>query len=154
MDLTVEAVVRAKPSSELIAVPASASVAEAVAVMVERDIGAVVVRTEDALVGGIFTERDLLLRVAHPGLDAARTPVSLVMTRQVRFVPPATSIHAALELMYRERHRHLLVIDGPHVHGLISMRDLTSYLIQHGEGRFEAAVRARLQQQAPPAGER
>ncbi len=52
------------------------------------------------------------------------------MTRDVRFVPPSTTIHTALELMYRERHRHLLVIDGPHVHGLVSMRDLVNHLVE------------------------
>jgi hypothetical protein len=43
--------------------------------------------------------------------------------------------------MYVQRYRHLLVIDGPRVHGLISMRDLVYQMIRHGEGRFEAAVR-------------
>jgi CBS domain-containing protein len=43
--------------------------------------------------------------------------------------------------MHVHRIRHLLVIDGPRVHGLISMRDLAYQLIRHGEGRFEAAVR-------------
>ena len=63
------------------------------------------------------------------------------MTRDVRFVSPGTTLEAALALMYVHRFRHLLVIDGPHVHGLVSMRDLVYQLIRHGEGRFEAAVR-------------
>jgi CBS domain-containing protein len=59
----------------------------------------------------------------------------------VRFVSPGTTIEAALALMWVQRFRHLLVIDGPLVHGLVSMRDLAYHLIVHGEGRFEAAVR-------------
>lgn len=122
-------------------VDASAVVEEAVEMMANLAIGAVVVSTEDALVGGIFTERDLMMRVVRPGLDPKATPISLVMTRDVHFVSPGTTLEAALALMYVHRHRHLLVIDGPHVHGLVSMRDLAYHLIRHGEGRFEAAVR-------------
>jgi len=67
-----------------------------------------------------------------------------VMTRDVRFVSPGTTVEAAMALMQVNRFRHLLVMDGPRVLGLVSMGDMTNYLIRHGEGRFEAAVRARL----------
>ena len=97
--------------------------------------------TEDGLVAGIFTERDLLVRVVNAGRDPKPTPLSLVMTRDVRFVSPGTTIEAALALMHVHGFRHLLVIDGPQVHGLVSMRDLVYQMIRHGEGRFEAAVR-------------
>ena len=138
---SVEAVIRNKASGELVTVEASATVAEAVAVMAERRVGAVLIMTEDRLVGGIFTERDVLVRVVHAGRDPKTTPVSLVMTRDVRFVTPGTTIEAALALMHLNRHRHLLVNDGPKVHGLVSIGDLVRQLIEHGEGRFEAAVR-------------
>jgi CBS domain-containing protein len=121
-------------------------VAEAVDVMANRRVGAVIIKTEDDLVGGIFTERDLLVRVVRAGLDAKKTPISLVMTRDVRFVTPGTTIEAALSLIHVNRHRHLLVIDGPHVHGLISIGDLVRQMIEHGEGRFEAAVRESTEQ--------
>ena len=141
MRQTVEAVVRTKASDELISVAASATVAEAVDVMATRRVGAVVIKTEDGLVGGIFTERDLLVRVVRAGLDPKKTPISLVMTRDVRFVTPGTTIEAALSLIHVNRHRHLLVIDGPRVFGLISIGDLVRQMIEQGEGRFEAAVR-------------
>ena len=126
---------------QLYSVPASSMVEEAVELMADREIGAVVVSTEDQLVGGIFTERDLLNRVVRAGLDPRKTPLSLVMTREVRFVTPGTTLEAALALMYVHRHRHLVVMDGPHLHGIVSMRDLAYQLIRHGEGRLEAAVR-------------
>jgi CBS domain-containing protein len=138
---TVEAVLRNKASDEMVTVEASATVADAVDVMVKRRIGAVLIMTEDQLVGGIFTERDVLVRVVHAGRDPRTTPISLVMTRDVRFVTPGTTIEAALALMHVNRHRHLLVMDGPRVMGLVSMRDLAYHLIRHGEGRFEAALR-------------
>jgi CBS domain-containing protein len=142
--MTVSTVLEAlkdKGMDRLYSLPASASVAQAVEMMAENEIGAVLVSTEDELVGGIFTERDVMMRVVRAGLDPKRTVLSMVMTRDVHFVSPGTTLEAALALMYVHRHRHLLVIDGPHVHGLVSIRDLAYQLIRHGEGRFEAAVR-------------
>jgi CBS domain-containing protein len=141
MQTTLDIVVRDKGSEDLITVPASATVAEAVAVMAEREVGAVLIMNEDGLVSGIFTERDVLVRVVKAGRDPKTTPMSLVMTRDVSFVTPGTTVEAALSLMYVKHFRHLLVIDGPKVHGLLSLRDLAYQLIRRGEGRFEAAVR-------------
>ena len=155
MKQTVETVMALKEhADELITVDAGATVMEAVNTLAAHRIGAVLIRNEDGLIDGIFTERDLALRVVHAGLDPKTTPVSMVMSRDVRFVTPGTSVEAALALMQLNRFRHLLVMDGPRVLGLLSMGDMANYLIRHGEGRFEAAVRARLQQQATSAGER
>lgn len=140
--LTLADLVGDRRADELISLPASASVAEAVALMTEREVGAVLAMNEDGLVAGLFSERDLLARVVAAGLDAKSTPLSLVMTRNVKFVSPGTSTEAALALMHLHRFRHLLVIDGPRVYGLVSMRDLVVQVITRGEGRYEAAVRA------------
>jgi CBS domain-containing protein len=146
MQQTVATVMALKAhADELITVDAGASVTDAVDALAEHRIGAVLIRNEDGLVDGIFTERDLLLRVVHARLDPATTPVSLVMTRDVRFVSPGTTLEAAMALMQLNRFRHLLVMDGPRVLGLVSMGDMTNHLIRHGEGRFEAAVRGRLE---------
>jgi CBS domain-containing protein len=138
---TIDMVLRDRASDALYTVPAAAPVSEAVALMAQREIGAVLAMTEDGLVAGVFSERDLLIRVVAAGRDPAQTPLSLVMTRDVQFVSPGTTLEAALALMYVQHFRHLLVIDGPKVHGLVSMRDLAYQLIRHGEGRLDAAVR-------------
>jgi len=138
--MLIEEVVRARGGDELHTVPASATVGEAVALMAAREIGAVLVMTEDALVGGIFTERDLLMRVVHAGLHSQATPISLVMTRNVRFVSPGTTVEAAMALMHVNRHRHLLVIDGPIVHGLVSMRDLVYQIVRRSPQGFAEAL--------------
>lgn len=140
-NLTIAELVQDRRADELITVPASASVADAVAVMTEREVGAVVVINEEGLPGGIFSERDLLARVVAAGRDPKATPLSLVMTRDPKFVPPGTSTEAALALMHLHRFRHLLVIDGPRLYGLVSMRDLVVQIITAGTGRYEAAVR-------------
>ena len=138
--ILIEEVVRDRGSDELFSVPASGTVGDAVDVMALRDIGAVLVMNEDQLVAGIFTERDLLMRVVQVGLNPRSTPVSLVMTRDVRFVTPATTVEAALALMHLQRHRHLLVIDGPQVHGLVSMRDLVHQIVRRGTPAFGSAT--------------
>jgi CBS domain-containing protein len=117
--------------------------------MAEREIGAVLVMTEDDLVAGIFTERDLLMRIVKPGLDPKATAISLVMTRNVHFVSPGTTIEAAMALMHINRHRHLLVIDGPRVHGLVSMRDLVYQIVRRGQERFDAVLDAGAAGPAP-----
>ena len=139
--LTVAELLKDRRSDELITLPAAASVAEAVTVMTERDIGAVLVMNDEGLVAGIFSERDLLARVVAERRDPKTTPLSLVMSRDVKFVSPGTVTEAALALMHLLRVRHLLVIDGPHVHGVVSMRDLVVQIIRSGEGRYESAVR-------------
>jgi CBS domain-containing protein len=77
------------------------------------------------------------------------TPISLVMTRNLRFVTPGTTVEAAMALMHVNRHRHLLVIDGPTVHGLVSMRDLVYQIVRRGPQGFAAAVRAGDEPAAP-----
>ena len=139
--LTIAELVADRRADALHTLPASASVAEAVALMARHEIGAVLATTEDGLVGGLFSERDLLVRVVAAGRDPAATPLSLVMTRDLKFVTPATPTEAALALMHLHRFRHLLVIDGARVHGLVSMRDLVVQIVTRGEGRYEAAVR-------------
>ena len=147
LNLLMQDVVRDRGSDALHTVPASATVGDAVALMVEQEIGAVLVMTEDELVAGIFTERDLLMRVVHAGLDAKSTPISLVMTRDVRHVSPGTTVEAAMALMHMRRHRHLLVIDGPQVYGMVSMRDLVYQIVRRGPREFEGTVR----DDSPPA---
>jgi CBS domain-containing protein len=141
MHTLISAVVANKASDRIVTVDAGATVADAVAAMVTERVGAILVKNEDELIEGIFTERDLLTRVVHAGRDPKSTPISMVMTRDVRFISPGTTVEAALSLMHVNRHRHLLVIDGPKVHGLVSIGDLVRHVIERGEGRFEAAVR-------------
>jgi len=140
--MLLDEVVRDRGSDELYSVPASAKVGDAVDEMCRREIGAVLVMNEEQLVAGIFTERDLLMRVVHPGLDTRTTPLSLVMTRDLCFVSPGTTVEAAMALMHLRRLRHLLVIDGPIVYGLVSMRDLVYQVVRHGQQWAADAARA------------
>jgi len=90
------------------------SVMDAVTMMAERKIGA----------AGIFTERDLVNRVVAKGLDAASVPLSKVMTADPDTLGPNDSAMSALDLMSARRYRHLPVVDGDKVVGMVSIRDL------------------------------
>ncbi|HXY51419.1 MAG TPA: CBS domain-containing protein [Terriglobales bacterium] len=99
------------------------SVLEVVRVMVERNIGAVPVLEEGALVG-VFSERDLMRRVVAEGRDPAQTNITEVMTREPFVVSPGESIETCLELMRRHGFRHLPICEGPRLAGMVSLRDL------------------------------
>jgi CBS domain-containing protein len=126
---TVGNILKRKEIQELLAVPAAASVADAVALMSSKGIGAIIVRTSGGAVEGIVTERDLMRRVLNEGRDAKTTPVTAVMSPEVRRVASTVTVEEALRLMVVHNHRHLLVEDGTQVQGLVSIRDLMSWIV-------------------------
>ena len=126
---TVGNILKRKEIQELLAVPAAASVADAVALMSSKGIGAIIVRTSGGAVEGIVTERDLMRRVLNEGRDAKTTPVTAVMSPEVRRVASTVTVEEALRLMVVHNHRHLLVEDGVEVRGLVSIRDLMSWIV-------------------------
>jgi CBS domain-containing protein len=100
-----------------------ATVLEAVQVMRERRIGAILVLDGQRL-AGIFTERDVLTRVVAEGLDPGATRLSAVMTPDPDTVAPDDRASDALERMSRKGYRHLPVVAGERVVAIVSIRDL------------------------------
>ncbi len=103
--------------------PRSASVRDAAMTMAERRIGAVLV-VEDGRLVGIFTERDVVTRVVARGGDPDRTTLGEVMTPDPDTIGPDDSVAYALERMSQAGYRHLPVIDGGELIGIVSIRDL------------------------------
>jgi signal-transduction protein with cAMP-binding, CBS, and nucleotidyltransferase domain len=126
---SVGSIVNDKQIQELIAVPSSAMVSEAVAKMSERGVGAVLIKDSQNTVDGIFTERDLMIRVVNAGRDAKTTAIGMVMSSQVRRVEGWTSIEDALSQMVIHGYRHLLVEDGGTIKGIVSIRDLMASMV-------------------------
>lgn len=121
----------------LTCLPPTATVHEAVQAMAERRIAAVLVTGNDRL-SGIFTERDLAVKVVAAGLDATTTPLSAVMTAAPDTLPPEASAIEALDLMESRRYRHLPVVaaDGT-VAGIVSIRDLFAIVRAHLEDEIK-----------------
>ena len=108
---------------KVVSVQHDQTVLEAARLMNERNIGAVTVLRDGALVG-IFSERDLLRRVVASGRSPGLTQVSEVMTANPRTVPPAEPVENCLFLMKEYGFRHLPVSENGQVKGLVSLRDI------------------------------
>jgi CBS domain-containing protein len=126
---SVGSIVSDKRIQGLIAVPASATVSEAVAKMSEKGVGAILIRNSPHTVDGIFTERDLMTRVVNAGRDPKTTAIGTVMSSQVGKVEGWTNIEDALSLMVVHAYRHLLVEDAGEVKGIVSIRDLMASMV-------------------------
>jgi CBS domain-containing protein len=99
------------------------SVREAARYMTERRVGAVAVLAGDRL-AGILSERDIMGRVVARGLDLDKTRVGDVMTRDLVVVRTKESHEDGLRKMQQAGCRHLPVVDGDHLVGMVSQRDL------------------------------
>ncbi len=107
----------------IVTCPAAASVREAVRLLAERRIGAMPV-LRDGQVVGIFSERDVLYRLAEEGALCLDREVGEVMASPPVTIAPETSFIEALGLMTERRIRHLPVIDGGAMVGFISIGDI------------------------------
>ena len=105
---------------------------EALLLMVEKQIGAVLV-IESGKPVGIFSERDYARQMASPRNITMATPVKTLMTHPIFYVTPEQSLEACLALMTVKRFRHLPVMDGDHLAGIISIGDIVKQLILERE---------------------
>jgi len=105
----------------------TASVCDAAKMMAANRVSAVLVTEGERLVG-IFTERDLTARVVAVGLDPKTTHLVEVMTPRPDVLKPDDSPMNALDLMRRRHYRHLPVMDGGHIVGMVSIRDLYAFV--------------------------
>jgi CBS domain-containing protein len=104
------------------------TVAEAVGEMNRHRIGCVVV-LDGGRLAGIFTERDVLLRVVGEGLDPRTARVSDVMTPRVITLPPETSVQDTMALFTEKRCRHIPVVASGRLLGLISIGDISRWTV-------------------------
>jgi CBS domain-containing protein len=107
----------------LVHVVMSDSVSDVARRMREKNVGAVAVLDGEKLVG-IFSERDVVTRVVADNLDAAHTPIGVVMTKDLIVADPSDEIDDAVQKMITGNCRHLPIIKGGNLLGMISIRDL------------------------------
>lgn len=100
------------------------TVLDAIKIMANKDIGALVVMSGDKLVG-IISERDCVRKVMLQGKQPAETLVEQIMTRAIRVIHPSQTVEEAMELMNSHQIRHLPVVDeNEKVIGVISIKDV------------------------------
>lgn len=119
---TVAQILKLKPAG-VISIRPDAPVLEALKLLADRDVGAVLVMDGSRL-AGIVSERDYARKVALKGKSSGDTPVSEIMTREVICVTPAQTNEECMALMTAKRLRHLPVIDKGQVVGVLSIGDL------------------------------
>jgi CBS domain-containing protein len=134
--MTIAAILSGK-GREVVSIPGDRTVAEAVAMLASRRIGAVPVMQGDA-VAGIFSERDVIYGLEREGAGVMQRRVSEVMTAPALTVAPGESILGALALMTKRRVRHLPVVDGGRCVGFVSIGDLVKHRIDKIEAEAEA----------------
>ena len=118
------ALIRDVMSKEVFLVGPSTTVAEAATIMGEKHVGSAIVVEDDRL-AGIFTERDIV-RALGQDFDAASHRVSNWMTAKPTTITPDATTDDALDLMLKGGFRHLPVLDGERVVGVVSIRDLAA----------------------------
>jgi CBS domain-containing protein len=115
--------IREVMSTELVSVAPDASVAEAATVMGTHHVGAALVLVDGRLIG-IFTERDIVRALASD-FDAAGHRVADWMSGDPQTMDPDAAVADALATMIERGFRHIPVVDGGQVVGIVSMRDVT-----------------------------
>ena len=115
--------VRDGMSSVVLTVGPGHSLREAAAQMCSRNVGAAIVIDPDAPGPGVITERDILHAVGA-GQDPDKELVADHLTQNLTFAHPEWSLERAAQAMVRGRFRHLVVIDGSELLGVLSMRDI------------------------------
>ncbi|SAK90868.1 signal-transduction protein [Caballeronia catudaia] len=126
---TVKQVLKAKIDTTVHTIDAEASVYEAVALMSKAEVGALVVTVGDA-VCGIVTERDYARKVILQDKVSRTTTVCEIMTAPVMFVSLRTTADECMAQMTQHRIRHLPVIEGGKLVGMISIGDMVRHLIE------------------------
>ena len=134
--MTIGAILASK-GSDVVSISSNDRVADAVAMLAEKRIGAVPV-IDDGHVVGIFSERDVVYSIAKVGAAALDARIGDVMTAPAMTVDPDTAVMAGLSLMTKRRIRHLPVVRGDAVVGFISIGDLVKYRIDRVEAEAAA----------------
>ena len=125
---SVAEILKAKGNSAVYSLAPSASVLEAVKLMADKNVGALLVMEEDRIVG-MVTERDYARKVVLMSRSSKDTPLHEVMTTAVIYVRPAQTSEECMALMTQNRVRHLPVMDEGRLVGLISIGDLVKGII-------------------------
>jgi CBS domain-containing protein len=135
--MTVKAILSRK-GSDVATIAPMASLSEAVRLLAQRRIGAVVVTGPDNRVAGILSERDIVRAMSERGPAALDDNVAAVMTRKVMTCTEAETVAAIMERMTAGKFRHLPVVEQGRLTGIISIGDVVKWRLEEIEGETNA----------------
>jgi len=139
MNTSLRKVLEQKGSHVYVTSPAQ-SILDAIKTMQDKKVGGLLV-VEDGKPVGMFTERDVLTRVAAHDFDPANTNVSEVMTKNLVAVCPDTTVQQAMAIVTTKRVRHLPVVEDDELIGIVSSGDLMHWLAKSQSYEIESLVR-------------
>ncbi len=117
-----------KKPSAVITVTQDQTADAAVNLMAEKKVSDVLVVDDSGKLAGIFTERDVVRNI-HAKINLETTPIKDIMTKQVTSFEPSTEISTAIQVIAKEGIRHLPVVEGDKIVGMITYRDLVAYVL-------------------------
>jgi CBS domain-containing protein len=121
---------------QIFSIAPGAAVLEAIRLMADRHVGALLVMEGETL-SGIVSERDYARKVILMGRSSADTPVRDIMTSAVITVQPETPVEKCMQIMTERRVRHLPVTEGGRVVGMVSIGDLVKAVIAEQQQHIE-----------------
>ena len=124
---TADAILQVK-GHNIYSIPPATTVFEAIQLLADKNIGALLVMDATRLLG-VFSERDYTRKIALQGRQSRATLVGEIISSQVIWVQPQTPVQECMRLMTDHRVRHLPVLDGERVVGVLSIGDLVNWII-------------------------
>ena len=118
--------------NQIWSVEPKATIFEALEIMSEKEIGALLVM-EDGKLMGIFSERDYARKVILKGKSSKETPVGELMTKKVFYMNPQKTINDCMAMMTAKRIRHVPVIEDNQVMGIVTIGDVVNQIISEQE---------------------
>ena len=135
--MTVKTILSRK-GREVVTIAPTANLSEAVKLLAERRIGAVVVTGADNHVAGILSERDIVRALGERGAAALGDNIAAVMTRKVTTCTEADTVAFIMERMTEGKFRHLPVVEQGKLVGVISIGDVVKFRVEEIEGESNA----------------
>ncbi len=135
METTIESLLN-KKGRNVYSIQAKQTVYEAIEELAARNVGALLVKDGDKVVG-IFTERDYTRKVILKGRASKDTPVEAIMSRDMVIITPDRTVNEAMAIMTEKRCRHLPVFRGEQLEGMLSIGDLVKEIIADQEFKLQ-----------------